>query len=229
MRTRLGRRGKAGADFLHDRSFFPEELTEKLAELQGFPLIKIKSDEAASLETTRFIRDRSHATLAIDANCAWSSVDLHALAADCARLGIAFIEQPLPPAHDALLPRRPAGLPIFADESCVVEGDVPRVAGYFDGFNIKLVKCGGLTPALRMVRLGRSLGRQTMVGCMLESSVLIAAGAVIGQGTDYADLDGAWLLGNDPAEGWTFDRGTLRPPQGSGLGARLPGGFFGNP
>ena len=77
----------------------------------------------------------------------------------------------------------------MADESCVLESDVERAAAHFEGFNIKLVKCGGITPALEMLHLGKSLGLKVMIGCMLESSLLISAGAVVAQSSDYADLD----------------------------------------
>lgn len=196
----------------------PEELESKLAELAGFPLIKIKSDATAALDLIRTLRARSDALLAVDANCAWRDHDLSGLARELAPLGVAFLEQPLPPGEESALPtERP--LPIVADESCVTEEDVERVAGQFDGFNIKLVKCGGITPALRMARRGAAFGRTVMVGCMLESSLLIAAGAVVAQRAAYADLDGAWLLADDPFTGWTFHRGTLIPPAGPGLGA----------
>jgi L-alanine-DL-glutamate epimerase-like enolase superfamily enzyme len=202
------------------------ELEEKVAELVGFPFIKIKSDQLASTETVRFVRDRSGAVLAVDANCAWSGVDLPALSAELARLEVAFIEQPLPPERDALLTRLSSCLPVLADESCVVETDVPRVAAHFAGFNIKLVKCGGVTPGLRMARRGRELGLQTMVGCMLESSTLIAAGAVVAQATNFADLDGAWLLSDDPVRGWSFDRGMLLPSAAPGLGIEPEAALF---
>jgi len=188
----------------------PEELAEKIEELAGFPRIKIKSDATASVETVARVRERSAAMIAVDANCAWSGLDIPALAAE-------LIEQPLPPGDDAHLPQTCA-LPIFADESCVTEPDVERVAERFDGFNIKLVKCGGLTPARRMALRGRALGCKLMAGCMLESSALIAAGAAIAQRTEFADLDGAWLIADDPFAGWHFERGILTPPQSAGLG-----------
>jgi L-alanine-DL-glutamate epimerase-like enolase superfamily enzyme len=197
----------------------PEELEAKRAELDDFPRIKLKSDHAASLAAVRFIRERSPALLAVDANCAWAGHDLDALARDLARLDVAFLEQPLPPGDEPAMPSERA-VPILADESCVTEADVETVARHFDGFNIKLVKCGGLTPARRMAQRGADLGRLVMVGCMLESSVLIAAGAVIAQRTTFADLDGAWLLGDDPFAGWSFERGVLRPPAEPGLGVR---------
>ena len=117
-------------------------------------------------------------------------------------------------------------LPLMADESCVVEEDVPRIAPLYEGFNIKLVKCGGLTPARRMVLRGKVLKKTMMVGCMLESSALIAAGAVIAQRTSYADLDGAWLIGDDPFRGWKFNRGVLMPPDVPGLGVEPEAGLF---
>jgi L-alanine-DL-glutamate epimerase-like enolase superfamily enzyme len=203
----------------------PEELGEKIAELQGFPWIKIKSDATASLETVTRVRQASPALIAVDANCAWGGLDIPNLAAQLAPLGVKFIEQPLLPDEDSSLPTH-CGLPVFADESCVTEQDVERVAERFDGFNIKLVKCGGITPGLRMAQRGRALGRQLMVGCMLESSALIAAGAVIAQQTDYADLDGAWLIGDDPFHGWSFDHGILSPPPKPGLGIEPVSGLF---
>jgi L-alanine-DL-glutamate epimerase-like enolase superfamily enzyme len=139
------------------------------------------------------------------------------------KLGVTFLEQPWPPARDRDLPI--LGMPIMADESCVTEDDVRGLAEQFDGFNIKLVKCGGLTPARRMLELGKARRKKLMVGCMLESSALIAAGAVIAQRTDYADLDGAWLLADDPFTGWTFDRGVLRPSATPGLGVTPESGL----
>ena len=114
----------------------------------------------------------------------------------------------------------------MADESCVTEENASQLAEAFDGFNIKLVKCGGITPARRMVATGKARQKKMMVGCMLESSALIAAGAVIAQRTDYADLDGAWLLGDDPFSGWKLDRGVLLPSAASGLGVEPEAGLF---
>ena len=203
----------------------PEELAAKLGELDGFPRITIKAGGLTDVDTVRRVREHSAAMLAVDANCAWAAHDIAALAREFAPLGVAFIEQPLPPGEESALPAaRP--LPILADESCVTEADVERIARHFDGFNIKLVKCGGLTPALRMARRGVELGMRTMVGCMLESSALIAAGAVVAQKTEFADLDGAWLLADDPFTGWGFARGLLRPPASAGLGVEPIAGLF---
>ncbi len=195
-----------------------DELPVKFAELEGFQAIKIKSDHTADVGLVEQIRGRFAGTLAVDANGAWGKTDLSELCRRLAALRVKFVEQPFPHDLSRALDELHLVLPIFADESCVIEEDVGALPPSYVGFNIKLVKCGGLTPALRMARHGRERGRQTMVGCMLESSVLIAAGCVVAQKTDFADLDGAWLLAHDPAVGWTMDHGDLRPPTTAGLG-----------
>lgn len=189
----------------------PEELEAKAAELQGFPFIKMKSDGAADIEPVRFVQEHTGAALAVDANCAWSERDVVPLSRKLASLGVRFIEQPFAPGDDARMPAllSASALPVFADESCVVREDVERMPGHFSGFNIKLTKCGGITPALAMLARAKELGLQTMVGCMLESSVLITAGAAVAQRTDYADLDGAWLIRDDPFRGVRYDKGVL--------------------
>lgn len=189
----------------------PEELEAKVEELHGFPRIKMKSDSRADLDPVRFVRGRTAAALAIDANGAWGGHDVFALARQLAPLGVKFLEQPFAPEEDARMPKLLAAspLPVFADESCVVLDDVERVPGRFSGLNIKLTKCGGLTPALKMLQRAKELGLQTMVGCMLESSVLISAGAAVAQQSDFADLDGAWLIRDDPFLGVRYEKGIL--------------------
>ena len=196
-----------------------EELDKKIAELEGFPRVKIKSDANGDLEPARRVKEELRAAIAIDANGAWSTRALPALSVGFSSLGAEFIEQPLPDTHDREVIRGSYPIPIIADESCVLEEDVDRLSLNFDGINVKLVKCGGLTPALRMVQRASELGMRTMVGCMLETGILIAAGCVAAQHADYADLDGAWLIADDPCAGWRFERGILHPPVALGLGA----------
>ena len=206
-----GRRIRPVASFATIGISTLEELNAKVAELRGFPLIKLKSDGRADIEPVRIVREQTGAALAIDANCSWGGQDVPALAHLLAGLGVKFIEQPFSPQDDDLMLKvlAESPLPFIADESCVVPGDVERMAGRFSGFNIKLTKCGGLTPALRMLRRAQELGLKTMAGCMLESSVLISAGAVIAQKTDFADLDGAWLIRDDPFHGVRYENGIL--------------------
>jgi len=138
---------------------------------------------------------------------------------------VVFIEQPLKPENTAgqLEVKTHSALPVLADESCQTEGDVAHCAALFDGINIKVVKCGGLLPARRMIAQARALGLRVMAGCMTESSIGISAIAQLLPELDYADLDGAMLLAKDPAEGVTFDADTgyARYPAQAGTGGRL--------
>jgi L-Ala-D/L-Glu epimerase len=198
----------------------PEELVRKVEELKTVPSIKVKSDAKADLAPLRYIAANTVAKLRVDANCAWGELDAHALSTELTKLRTEFIEQPLPPELRDQMPQflKQSVLPVLADESCVVRDDVERVPGHFHGFNIKLVKCGGITPGLAMARRGKELGLKMMVGCMLETNLLIAAGLVVAQETDFADLDGSWLLADDPFRGLTYDNGTINVAGKLGLG-----------
>lgn len=205
----------------------PEEWPGRVAEAADFPAIKVKLDATADLGIIEAVRAGTRAAIRVDANCAWSGLDIPSLSTSLAGLGVEFIEQPLPREEDHRMPEilRSSRLPILADESCAALDEVAKLAGRFTGFNIKLVKCGGITPALRMLEEGKRLGLKTMVGCMLESSLLISAGAVVAQEADYADLDGSWLLREDPFEGLAILGGRLQPPSSLGLGVRPKPGY----
>lgn len=200
----------------------PEELRRKIAALRGFPLIKLKSGRASDRDTVAQVLEGTVAELAIDANCAWEADEVVGRCTEIAGPRVLFVEQPLPPGLDCRMGEILAAspLPIMADESCVTPEDLDSLAERFSGFNIKLVKCGGITPALEMLNRGRMLGLRVMVGCMLESSLLVSAGAVIAQHADFSDLDGAWLLRDDPFAGLPFEGGVLSPPDVAGLGVR---------
>ncbi len=207
----------------------PEELESKIDELEGFPLVKLKSDQTADLDPVRRVRARSRARIAVDANGSWAASRLEALASSLGTMGVEFLEQPLPDSAAREWSAPALALPVMADESCVTETDLDRLPALYSGFNIKLVKCGGLTAGARMARRGAERGLSTMVGCMLESSLLIGAGAALAQETKYADLDGAWLLSDDPFDGWRFESGMLLPGDGFGFGAEPKPGVFGEP
>jgi L-alanine-DL-glutamate epimerase-like enolase superfamily enzyme len=207
----------------------PSEFESKLDVLQRFPRIKIKSGPEADDAIVQRVLTRTNAHISIDANGAWDPELVEERLVAVANPRALFVEQPLPPSADArmceILARSP--LPVMADESCVTLDDVERMPGCFSGFNIKLVKCGGLTPALAMLQRGRELGLIVMVGCMLESSLLVSAGAVIAQHCDFADLDGAWLLADDPFEGAPFKDGIISLTNESGFGVRPFGNLSG--
>ncbi len=138
-------------------------------------------------------------------------------------LGVEFIEQPLQPDNWAGMKQvfAESVLPVIADESCQKGPDVDRCRGHFHGVNVKLVKCGGLTPARRMLQRAKELGLKTMVGCMTESSVGISAIAQLLPMLDYVDMDGALLLAEDIAHGVTIERGRIHYPEEDGCGVTL--------
>ncbi|MBD0357319.1 MAG: dipeptide epimerase, partial [Rubrobacter sp.] len=111
-------------------------------------------------------------------------------------------------------------LPVIADESAVVARDVPALAGSASGVNVKLAKCGGIRGALRMIHTARAHGMLVMLGCMVETSLGIAAAAQVSGLVDFVDLDGALLLACDPFEGLGYEDGRILVPEKPGLGVK---------
>jgi len=184
-------------------------------------VLKIKvgldSDEA-TLEAVRSVTKKP---LRVDANEGWKTKEEAARKINWLESqGVELVEQPLP-AHmleEARWVRSRVHIPIIADEACLHPQDIPRLAGCFDGVNIKLMKCGGILEAYRMIQIARSLGLKTMLGCMIESSIGVTAAAHLSPLVDYADLDGNLLISNDPYRGVLVDRGKLLLPARPGLG-----------
>lgn len=200
------------------------EMIAKMQELP-WPVYKIKLGTEHDLDIVRELRAHTAAPFRVDANCAWTAEQTIALAPQLKALGVEFIEQPLPAEDEDGMCEvfRHCALPVIADESCREEGDVERCRGLFHGINIKLMKCGGLTPARRMITHARSLGMKVMVGCMTESSVGIAAIGQLLPLLDYVDMDGALLINNDPATGVCIEYGKVHLPEAAGTGAALKG------
>jgi L-alanine-DL-glutamate epimerase-like enolase superfamily enzyme len=198
-------------------------MVAKLSEAPGWPSYKIKLGGANDLDVIRELRRHTNAPFRVDANCGWTVDKAIEKARALADLGVEFIEQPLP-ADEWSGARRlfaSSALPLIADESCCHEADVERCHDAFHGINIKLVKCGGLTPARRMIDRARTLGLSTMLGCMTESTVGISAVAQLLPLVDYADVDGAALLAQDIASGVLVDRGRCRYSDANGAGVSL--------
>lgn len=199
------------------------KMVMKMREFDGWPIYKIKLGTPDDLAIVRELRRHTSAAFRVDANCAWTAEQTLALAPELKSLGVEFIEQPLPAGEWAAMKRVFAGsaLPVMADESCLVEEDVPRCAGHFHGINIKLTKAGGLTPARRMIRRARELGLKVMVGCMTESTVGISAIAQLLPLLDYVDMDGAALIAKDVASGVRVEKGRAVFPAENGNGVKL--------
>ncbi|MEO0732368.1 MAG: dipeptide epimerase [Bacteroidota bacterium] len=208
------------------------EIPEMVAKLEAFPwpVYKIKLGRGDDdLAIIRALRERTDAPFYVDANTGWTARQTIELSGHLKELGVVFIEQPLRPEdrNGQQEVYTHAALPILADESCQTEADVNRCAKNFHGINIKVVKCGGLLPARRMIARARELGLRVMAGCMTESSVGISAITQLLPELDYADLDGAMLLANDPAQGVAFDAvtGYVQYPDRAGTGAVLVAGY----
>ena len=161
--------------------------------------------------------------LRVDANGGWSLTDAQHMMAWLADRRAEYIEQSLPQGAEDQLTHlfRDRALPIFVDESCRMSGDIPGFADRVDGVKLKLMKCGGITEALRIVATARAFGLKTMIGCMGESAISIAAGASIGALFDYIDLDSHYNIDPDPATGAPLVDGVTLPADRSGHGGAL--------
>ena len=201
----------------------PDEdtLRARVAEAQQYPVLKLKLGSRWDERIVRVVRELApKKILRVDANAAWTPKSTLRIVPLLQELGVEFVEQPLPPGdlEGLRFVRERSSLPIVADESCLVSGDIPKLAGVVDGINIKLAKCGGLREALRMIATARAHDMLVMAGCMIESSLGITAAAHFAPLLDCADFDGAALVSNDPYVGATIDQGVIRLPTGAGLG-----------
>lgn len=199
-----------------------EMMQQKILE-KPWPIYKIKLGTSEDLKIVEALRKTTNAVFRVDANAAWTSGQTIEYAKELKNLNVEFIEQPLK-ADDLegmKTVKQHSVLPIIADESCQRETDVETCAGLFDGINIKLMKCGGITPALRMVENAKSKGLLLMAGCMTESTVGISGLVQIAPLLDYLDADGALLLREDIADGVTFDFGRISYPESFGTGVEM--------
>lgn len=181
-----------------------EVMRDKLREARTYPILKVKVGTAEDERILAMIRDEApEATLRVDANTGWTAKEAIRALPMLRDFGVEFVEQPVVAGDVEGLRRVRAAsdLPVIADESCETAADVARLVGAVDGVNIKLAKCGSLREALRMVTVARAHGMQVMLGCMVESSLGIAAAVQIAPLVDYVDLDGAALLAEDPFRG----------------------------
>ena len=199
-----------------------ETMIRKIREFP-WPLYKIKLGTDDDVALVRELRKHTDAVFRVDANGAWTAEETIANSVILKDLNVEFIEQPLPREKTGDMPKvfENSKLPVIADESCIEEGDVEKCIGNFHGVNIKLTKCGGLTPARRMILKAREAGLKTMVGCMTESTVGISAIGHLLPLLDYVDMDGGLLIKNDIAEGVKVYDEKVHFPERNGTGAQL--------
>ncbi|MEO7084753.1 MAG: dipeptide epimerase [Gemmatimonadaceae bacterium] len=197
------------------------ELRERVQQASSYPVLKVKLGTDHDEQIIRTVRAAApDKILRVDANAAWSPKHALRMIEVLVECGVEYVEQPVA-AHDVeglRFVRERSALPVIADESCVVATDIPRLAGAADGINLKLSKCGGLREAVKMIATARAHGMLVMAGCMIETSLGISAIAHLSPLLDYADLDGAALLSDDPYVGATIDAGVITIPVTPGLG-----------
>jgi L-alanine-DL-glutamate epimerase-like enolase superfamily enzyme len=199
-----------------------EKMVAKMEELP-WPIYKIKLGTEEDIAIVKTLRQHSNAIFRIDANCGWGVDETIQNSNALKKLGVEFLEQPLKAddweGHKEVF--KHSALPIIADESCIKEEDVAKCHHHFHGVNIKLAKCGGLTPGRRMIQEAKRLGLRTMAGCMTESTVGISAIAQLLPELDYVDMDGPLLLSEDIASGVSLEFGKINYANGSGTGVEL--------
>jgi L-Ala-D/L-Glu epimerase len=201
-----------------------DKMVEKMKE-KPWPVYKVKVGTADDIAIVKALRENTQAILRVDANAAWDLDTALRLIPALKDLGVELVEQPL--AKDdwegMKVLYKESSLPLFADEACVFEQDVVKCKDHFHGINIKLTKCSGITPALRMIDKARELDLKVMVGCMNESTIGSAAIAHMLPFIDYVDMDGPLLLKEDLATGITYDQGRISYSGEPGLGIRFTG------
>jgi len=200
-----------------------ETLRLRVRDAAAYPILKIKLGTPRDADVVRIVREEApNATLRVDANAAWTPKHALAMLEPLTRYGVDMLEQPLAP-HDLAglrFVRERSPIDVIADESCLIAADIPKLEGVVDGVNIKLAKCGSLREALRMIAVARAHGMRVMCGCMIETSLGIAAAAHFSPLLDDADLDGAALLSDDPFIGPSIPQGRVTIGEAPGLGVR---------
>jgi len=190
--------------------------------LREFPILKVKVGGWGDVETLRAVREASGADLWVDANEAFSPEAAIDVVAELKEMGVRMIEQPVPasagPGALGRVTEAASPVPVIADESSIDARDVPALAGYVSGVNVKLAKCGGIRSALKMIHTARAHGMLVMLGCMVETSLGIAAAAHLSGLVDFVDLDGAVLLADDPYSGPTYANGRILLSEEPGFG-----------
>jgi L-alanine-DL-glutamate epimerase-like enolase superfamily enzyme len=203
-----------------------ETMIAKMKE-KPWPIYKIKVGTADDIGIVKALRENTDSVLRVDANAAWDLETALKIIPQLKDLDVEFVEQPLAKDNwDGMkILYRESLLPLFADEACVVEKDVARCKDHFHGINIKLTKCSGITPALRMIKEARQLDLKVMIGCMNESTLGSAAVAHLLPFIDHVDMDGPLLLEEDLATGIQYDYGKIIYSENPGLGVSYTGLF----
>lgn len=193
----------------------PEVIREKVREAASYPVLKLKVGSPDDQANFKALREAApDKPVRVDANEAWKTKEeaLRHIEWLHHHGNVQFIEQPMPASSsrsDMAWLKERSPMPIFGDESYHYASDVELAAECFHGVNVKLVKTGGISGAFEALQAARKAGLKTMIGCMIESSVLITAAAHLAELTDHLDIDGHLLISNDPYTGATAERGIV--------------------
>ena len=202
-----------------------EEMAQMAADRPQYPIIKLKLGSDDDIGRVAAVRSaRPDVKLYVDANAGWSPDEAVKLAAALAPYHIEMIEQPVPGGDIEGLGyvQKHTDIPIVADESVQSIDDIEELAkAGVQGINLKLMKLGGLAPAMQILRRGRELGLKIMLGCMAETSLGVTAMAHLSAWADWIDLDAPLLISNDPFEGINYDDAQISLPDRSGIGVEI--------
>jgi L-alanine-DL-glutamate epimerase-like enolase superfamily enzyme len=200
-----------------------DQVAQAVAAGDRFRVLKVKMGDRAGAARLAQVRAATTKPLRVDANGGWTATEAIAELPALIAAGVELLEQPVA-ASDLLglaRVRDASRIPIVADEPALTAADVPRLSGMADGVNVKLAKTGGIRPALAMIQTARAYGLRIMLGCMIETSIGIAAAAHLSPLVDWVDLDGHLLLARDPARGLSLVAGRVLPAPAPGLGVEL--------
>jgi L-alanine-DL-glutamate epimerase-like enolase superfamily enzyme len=201
----------------------PDDMARRASEADPrFRRLKLKlgAGDGLDVERVRAVRGVTGLPMQVDVNEGWTADEARDNLRELAQFDLQYCEQPI--SADAMLEsdalKRESPIPIYVDENCHTLADVAECAHIAHGINVKLAKSGGIREAVRMVHAARALGLGTMLGCMVESGISIAAGASISSLFDHIDLDGNILITRDPFPGVEFTDGVQVPAEAPGLG-----------
>jgi len=199
----------------------PEIIRQKVAEAEPYKVLKVKLGRDNDREMVEVIRSLTDKPLCVDVNQGWKD---RSYALDMAgwlkEKGTIFLEQPMPKEmkDDIAWLTRKSPLPIVGDEAIQNIGDLLSNRDVYSGINVKLMKCGGLNAAMKMINVARAFGMKVMIGCMTETSCAVTAAAQLSPLVDWCDLDGNLLISNDPFEGLKIVDGKVTLPEKPGIG-----------
>ena len=200
-------------------------IPKKIEEAKSYNILKIKLgiNEQHDKNIIKLIRKETDKIIRVDANEGWDLDTGKKMCKWLADHNVEFVEQPFKAQNlgDTAKLRDVSPLPLIADENSIKSSNIPDIAHAFDGINIKLMKCGSLFEAKKMIDLARKYDMKIMLGCMVESSIGITAMSNLSPQVDFADLDGNLLIDNDPYIGVKVVDGKLKLPPGDGLGLTL--------